>query len=107
MKIFRVTLSIITGNTMLFFRIIIAKLMVLQPLPKSLAWKRINGILFEFDFKYDSAIKLMHSGSYEVPTLEAMRRYLNKGDTFIDVGANIGYLSAITLGPGRQEWAGA
>lgn len=83
---------------MLFFKIIVAKLRVLQPLPKSPARKKINGILFEFDSNYDSAIKLMHSGSYEVLTLEAIRKYLNKGDTFIDVGANIGWFSAIALG---------
>lgn len=28
----------------------------------------------------------------------AMKRFLKKGDTFIDIGANIGYLSAVALG---------
>ena len=37
-------------------------------------------------------------GAYETSTLGAMRKLLNKGDTFIDVGANIGYLSAIAMG---------
>jgi len=40
----------------------------------------------------------MYVGAYEIEVVENMNRILQKGDTFIDVGANIGYLSAIALG---------
>lgn len=88
--------------------------------PKAPIQKRINGILFEFDFDLDPLTKLMHNplklflkyfnaevnpsvlvmyhGAYEISTIEIMRKLLNKDDTFIDVGANIGYLSAIAMG---------
>ena len=40
----------------------------------------------------------MYYGSYAVPIVETMKRTLRPGDTFLDVGANIGYLSAIAAG---------
>lgn len=40
----------------------------------------------------------MYIGGYELDTVEVMRGILKKGDTFIDVGANIGYLSGIGAG---------
>lgn len=58
----------------------------------------IRGGVFRFDFNYDPQIKPMYLGIYETETIEAMKRILKEGDTFIDVGANIGYLSTIALG---------
>jgi len=40
----------------------------------------------------------MYLGAYEIEIVEAMRKILKSGDTFIDVGANIGYLSTVALG---------
>ena len=60
--------------------------------------KNINGVAFEFDFEFDPSIKLMYHGIYEVDIVNALRKYLHEGDTFIDVGANIGYLSAVAAG---------
>jgi FkbM family methyltransferase len=40
----------------------------------------------------------MYFGSYALLVTEAMKRYLKPGDTFFDVGANIGYLSAVAAG---------
>lgn len=70
----------------------------LWPLQKSSLQKRINGVLFEFDFNLDPAIKSMFYGTYEIPTIETIRKFLKRGDLFIDVGANIGYISTIALG---------
>lgn len=69
-----------------------------RPLPKSPVKKKVNGILFEFDFDYDPTVKAMYHGTYELSTVAAMQTFLKRGDTFIDVGANIGYLSVIALG---------
>lgn len=78
-----------------FFKRVTARLL---PLPKSPVQKKINGVLFDFDFNIDPGIKSMYYGIYEVETVRAMRKFLSKGDTFIDVGANIGYISAVALG---------
>jgi FkbM family methyltransferase len=40
----------------------------------------------------------MYFGSYAIPLVETMKRFLRPGDVFFDVGANIGYLSAIAAG---------
>jgi len=37
----------------------------------------------------------MFFGSYAVLVVEAMKRFLRPGDVFLDVGANVGYLSAV------------
>jgi FkbM family methyltransferase len=45
---------------------------------------------------------------YELPVIRMMKAVLRKGDTFIDVGANIGYISAIAMnlvGPQGQVHA--
>ena len=60
--------------------------------------KTIRGVVCEFDFRFDPSIKLMHEGIYEPEIVNIMRSCLRPGDTFIDVGANIGYLSAVALG---------
>jgi FkbM family methyltransferase len=73
--------------------------------PRQSIRKNIGGASFEFDFTFDPSIKLMYEGIYEVDIVNTMKEYLRAGDTFIDVGANIGYLSAVAMGlvgPGGQ-----
>ena len=88
---------LLASNPKLFFKILVGeiKIKATRQLPKSPIQKKISGILFEFDFNYDPAIKRMYFGIYELETVEVMREILKTGDTFIDVGANIGYLTAI------------
>jgi FkbM family methyltransferase len=40
-------------------------------------------------------LELAETGSLEPGTLEAMRRYLRPGDTFIDIGANEGFFTVV------------
>ncbi len=58
----------------------------------------MNGVNFEFDFGFDYSIERMYYNVYEREVISVLQRYLKTGDSFIDVGANIGYLSAIALG---------
>jgi len=88
----------LASNPRLFWHKLTFKIRSLQPLPRSTVHKRINGILFEFDFNYAPVIEEMFYGGYEPEIIFAMKRFLKEGDTFIDVGANIGYLSAIAMG---------
>ena len=40
----------------------------------------------------------MQKGTYEPNLVDLLHRFLREGDTFVDVGANIGYISARALG---------
>ncbi len=51
-------------------------------------------VRFEFDFRLDPAVMQMYCGVYEAQTLRLLRRLLKEKDIFVDVGANIGYLTA-------------
>jgi FkbM family methyltransferase len=45
---------------------------------------------------------LWHNGSYELGTTHLLRKFLGSGETFIDIGANIGLMTiaaSITVGP--------
>lgn len=56
--------------------------------------KKINGVYFEFHFdRGPRQLKQMYFGAYEPLTLRAMKKILKEGDTFIDVGASVGFLS--------------
>jgi FkbM family methyltransferase len=66
-------------------------------LPKRPLVKKNDGVVFEYDLGFDPEIKLMYYGLYEIDTVNAIRKYLKKGDTFLDVGANIGYISSVAL----------
>lgn len=57
--------------------------------------KRMNGVLFEFDLDLSPHICFHYLGLDDdsVP----LRQLLRDGDTFIDVGANIGFISALAV----------
>lgn len=57
-----------------------------------------GGVRFRFPCDLDPHVQLMVHGGYEAFTVRALRRCLQAGDTFVDVGANIGYLSAVAAG---------
>jgi len=82
----------------LFGRVMFAKLNTARRLPPLPARKRINGIVFEYTLGSYRGTAPMYFGSYALLVIEAMKRFLKRGDIFIDVGANIGYLSAIAAG---------
>jgi len=58
----------------------------------------INDIVVHFPASTDPAIPRMFLRVYERPTSELLRRFLKVGDVFIDVGAHIGYFSALAMG---------
>ena len=59
--------------------------------------RKINDIQFPCDFQLHPMVLWMYHGIYEYPTTLVMRKYLQEGDIFLDIGANIGYFSAIGL----------
>jgi FkbM family methyltransferase len=69
------------------------------PLPHSATTKQIRGRVW-FEFKYDRSLRpgdfrAFYTNSYELPVVSVMRQHLREGDIFLDVGANIGYMSAV------------
>ena len=64
----------------------------MPPLP---ARRRIGDVQFEYDLADYRGTAPMYFGSYALLVINAMRRFLQPGDVFFDVGANIGYLSAV------------
>lgn len=90
---------ILINNPSFFFKRIFLELKYfILPLPKHSVLGKINGILFSFDFDYSNDIKKMYFGNYQPIISEILKKYLKNGDTFIDVGANIGYFSMIAAG---------
>lgn len=60
--------------------------------------KKFNGIIYIFDFKNYSRMRNLYLGLYQTKIVSVLLKYLKKGDVFIDVGAHIGYISAIGSG---------
>lgn len=59
---------------------------------------RVNGIRFEIDLELDPGMQAMFRGEYERELTLLLEKLLKPGDTFIDVGANVGYITAYSLG---------
>jgi hypothetical protein len=57
----------------------------------------VNDIKFIFDFSLGSNIKKMYYGIYEFYVREALKKYLKPGGVFLDIGANVGYLTAFGM----------
>lgn len=100
--------ALLSENPSLVFKIMMRKAFTdMQPFPEMPAIRTINGIQFPFHFNFDlvqtkgqddytrSVIKGMYYGSYEMLVVETMRRYLQPGQVFVDVGASLGYLAAV------------
>src|SRR3954447_2803236 len=70
-----------------------------EPTPRGRV-RRIDmqGVRFDVDLDLDPRMRKMARGTYEPEVSALLRRLLREGDVLIDVGANIGYLSAVGLG---------
>jgi len=56
----------------------------------------IGKVVFSFEsLEWDKNIKQMYFGCYQLDTVEMIKKTLKAGDIFIDVGASVGYLTAI------------
>lgn len=86
------------ANPFLFIEFLVVKLNVVRAPKRQLLRKKINGVIFEFEIYSDPAIKYMYINNYQPDSVNIMRRILSRGDIFFDVGANIGYLSAVGAG---------
>ncbi len=65
-----------------------------SPLPKT-GVIEVGGVLFDFDYSFSHKVRKMYFHTFQPVVEDVIRRYLKPGDTFIDVGANIGYFSFV------------
>jgi len=82
----------------LFLRILALQARRLRRVPPGSGRTDVCGLQMELDFSLDPVLKLMYLGVYEPLTVETMRRLLRPGDVVLDVGANVGYLTAAAAG---------
>jgi FkbM family methyltransferase len=87
--------TLLAKNPSLFCRLVLAKLNTKRSMPPLPVRRHIGDIVFEYDLANYRGTAPMYFGSYALLVIEAMKRFLKPGDTFFDVGANIGYLSAV------------
>jgi FkbM family methyltransferase len=90
--------SLLARNPSLFCRVMLAKLNTTRRMPALPVSRRINNVVFEYGLENYRGTAPMYFGSYALLVIDAMKRFLRPGDVFFDVGANIGYLSAIAAG---------
>ncbi len=90
--------TLLAKRPSLFGRVVLAKINTVRRLPALPVQRRIQGVVFEYDLSNYQGTAPMYFGSYALVLIEAMKRFLRPGDAFLDVGANIGYLSAIGAG---------
>jgi FkbM family methyltransferase len=67
-------------------------------MPALPARRLVNNIEFEYDLDHYHGTAPMYFGSYAPLVVAAMKKHLKRGDVFVDVGANIGYLTAVASG---------
>ena len=71
----------------------------LTPLPSGSVTKTLNGaVKFEFKserFLDENDFRAIFTESYDIVLCDFLRRHLRPGDGFVDVGANVGYISAV------------
>jgi FkbM family methyltransferase len=97
--------TLLTKNPALFGRVLVKKANAARLTATLPLHCRLGDVLFELDPANNHAAASMCRGSYSPLVVDAMKRYLHSGDVFIDVGANIGYLSAVganIVGPRGQ-----
>lgn len=90
--------TLLGRNPQLFCKVAIGKLKTARPLRRTPFRQNINGVVFEYDLPDYHAAAPMHFGTYAPLVVNAMKRFIRPGTAVIDVGANIGYLSAVAAG---------
>ncbi len=92
------TAALVVRDPVFFSRILTRKIGALRKLPALPIRTRINDIVFEFDIEQFWGTRHMYYGSYAPFIIRTMKKFLRPGNIFVDVGANVGYLSAIGAG---------
>jgi FkbM family methyltransferase len=87
--------DLLLSNPGLFWRKSVARVLPRVPLFPRSAVRNIRGVRFQCDFALDPRVGDMFFSAYEPDEIAVLERFLKPGDVFVDVGANIGYLTAV------------
>ena len=63
--------------------------------PTGIVDGRVGDLAFRFEMDLDVRVGEMYRGTHSMEVVHALRHLLDPGDVFVDVGANIGYLTAV------------
>lgn len=97
--------TLLFQNPGLFCRKSAARLIRRVPLFPRRVVRHIRGVRFDCDLTLDPRVADMLFSAYEPDEVAVLERHLKPGDVFVDVGANIGYLTAVgasLVGPSGQ-----
>lgn len=90
-------IQVARADPALLFRAGVGKVRKLLPLPRSPHLGAVGQVRFEFDFSLSPTVSMMYRNTYQPEIQHALRKLLGPGDVFVDIGANIGYVSALAL----------
>lgn len=88
------TMDLLRASPLEFARVAIGKARKISPEPTGRRVGRIGKIEYPFDFSH-GVTSMLYRRTYQPEIAVAMRRHLRKGSTFVDVGANLGYFTAL------------
>lgn len=98
------SLQLMKNDPGLLFSVLRSKVQTAYfPQPPGKFIKQIGEISFELDFSRGPQSKAMYYDAYEPVTMKILKKYLKPGDTFVDVGASIGYVSAVAASLVRKN----
>jgi len=87
--------ALLAADPVTFARKSLARLSGMLGVPSGRRMLRIGDVRFECDLALDPRVRDMYFGAYEPEEVAFLRRTLRAGDVCVDVGANIGYFTAI------------
>ena len=105
-------IALLRSNPFLLARLASAQLRArFGGLPSGPLRKSFGEVIYEFDYDADwlkdeyseHFVKSMYYDAYEPLSVAYMQENLRPGDVFFDVGANIGYISAVAAGLVGEE----
>lgn len=70
----------------------------IMPCPPNSGIIMVHGVCFPYNLDLGSMMSEIYYGDYEPDICLCLESLLKPGDTFIDVGANCGYISTVALG---------
>lgn len=91
-------INVISENPFLFVQGLWGRIKVHRYLPIKNNQICINGIYIDYHKEYHLYYQWLYYCRYDTAVRAVMKKFLYDGATFIDVGANIGHLSAIGMG---------